>query len=160
MKIRAKKFPKMFFFLFLCTRSFFHMFLAGSIYYLVASRVEVSMIGFVAGVVLIAVAIEYYQNVKKVADDINPYVFSRDIALVVLILTNLVAVYILREIVSPQIIQIMILITLVLISSIFALAEKKKPQGRHLFYKSYLDVFAYATGPLIFFPLLVKITQG
>jgi len=144
---------------FLLTRSFLHLFISAGIYFLITTYLPISKTSFLLIILPAAVFLEYYQYIKNVSDSAGQLVILRDLLEILVIVCVLSIVYFFGGFSSQNLSVIAVALILFLLFVISALVEYHKPFGQHLAYKSFIDVVAYGLGPLLMYPLLLKVLK-
>ncbi len=138
------------------TRFFLHLCTTAVIYLLVSQWIAVPKIYFLLLILPLAVLIEYIQHAHRATDSISKIVLIRDTVFVLLIVALAFFLHFLGVGLSIQLKIILFIIVMVLLLTASLFIEQYKPAGRSFFYKHVLDILAYALGPFIIYPLIIK----
>jgi len=83
----------------------------------------------------------------------------RDTLEILLIVATFILLYIFKKTLPENFLVFSMAIILILLLMVSIFVENYKPAGKHLLYKSFIDVVAYGLGPFIIYPIIVKLLK-
>jgi len=144
---------------FLFSRSFLHLFTSASIFFLIKSYTPISKTAFLFIILPLAIFLEYCQYISQAADNVSRIVLLRDTLEILLIVATFILLYIFKKTLPENFLVFSMAIILILLLMVSIFVENYKPAGKHLLYKSFIDVVAYGLGPFIIYPIIVKLLK-